>query len=260
MAFADGQLSLNPQNPSYSTAFENIKNYILHSLGYPLVRVELTEEHIHLAIIDAIQLYFDYAAMDYAITIVIPVDNIVEIPANIDPKRIVDIIFDDNSFGPGGGAIGGNILGALKVGGTVFVQDGSNVQNYIQSFDYVQYYRWLQKLEDMKEVFGIDKHWEIINNQIHLFPSDETFQTVGIYHANMPLLEKMETETWIREYALARSKVFLGTIWRKLSGISFPGGATQLNGGELISEGKEEMDKLREQLLQKRRPLPFLQI
>jgi hypothetical protein len=53
---------------------------------------------------------------------------------------------------------------------------------------------------------------------------------------------------WIRRFSLALSKETLGQIRSKFGSVPIPGETVQLNGTALISEGKEEQDKLREEL------------
>jgi hypothetical protein len=53
---------------------------------------------------------------------------------------------------------------------------------------------------------------------------------------------------WIRRFALALCKEMLGQIRSKFANVPIPGDSITLNGTALISEGKEEQDKLREEL------------
>ena len=53
---------------------------------------------------------------------------------------------------------------------------------------------------------------------------------------------------WIRRFALACSKETLGQVRSKFGSIPIPGESVTLNGTSLISEGKGEQDKLREEL------------
>jgi hypothetical protein len=53
---------------------------------------------------------------------------------------------------------------------------------------------------------------------------------------------------WIRRFALALCKEMLGQIRSKFATVPIPGESVTLNGSALISEGKEEQDKLREEL------------
>ena len=53
---------------------------------------------------------------------------------------------------------------------------------------------------------------------------------------------------WIRRFALALTKEMLGQVRSKFGTIPIPGESVNLNGDALISQGKEEQDKLREEL------------
>lgn len=53
---------------------------------------------------------------------------------------------------------------------------------------------------------------------------------------------------WTRQYALSASKELLGLVRSKFSSVPIPGGELTLNGGDLVSSGREEKDKLRTEL------------
>jgi len=53
---------------------------------------------------------------------------------------------------------------------------------------------------------------------------------------------------WIRRFALALTKEMLGQVRGKFSTIPIPGESVTLNHSELLSQGKEEQEKLREEL------------
>tara|TARA_R110000824_G_scaffold12623_10_gene55362 strand:+ start:12074 stop:13357 length:1284 start_codon:yes stop_codon:yes gene_type:complete len=53
---------------------------------------------------------------------------------------------------------------------------------------------------------------------------------------------------WIRRFCLALTKEMLGQVRSKFATLPIPGESVTLNGSALISEGKEEQDKLREEL------------
>jgi hypothetical protein len=98
---------------------------------------------------------------------------------------------------------------------------------------------------------------------------EQTPQTVGISGSTAPAesgingINNMNTipfqnlpydkinsigKQWIRRFALALCKEMLGQIRSKWDKIPIPGDSVVLNGDKLISEGKEEQDKLREEL------------
>ena len=53
---------------------------------------------------------------------------------------------------------------------------------------------------------------------------------------------------WIRRFALALSKEMLGLVRSKFASIPIPGNDVSLNGGDLVSAGKEEQVALRDEL------------
>ena len=53
---------------------------------------------------------------------------------------------------------------------------------------------------------------------------------------------------WIRRFALALAKETLGQIRSKFGNIPIPGQTVTLNGGDLITQGREEQKSLREEL------------
>ena len=71
-----------------------------------------------------------------------------------------------------------------------------------------------------------------------------TFPVGNIPYENINSIGKQ----WIRRFALALTKEILGQIRSKFSTIPIPGESVTLNGPALISEGREEQEKLREEL------------
>ena len=53
---------------------------------------------------------------------------------------------------------------------------------------------------------------------------------------------------WIRRFALSLTKETLGQIRSKFAAIPIPGESVTLNGSDLMSQAREEQDKLREEL------------
>ena len=84
---------------------------------------------------------------------------------------------------------------------------------------------------------GVDIGVNGVNNM-------NTFPVGNIPYENINSIGKQ----WIRRFALAISKEILGQIRSKFATIPIPGESVTLNGPALISEGREEQDKLREEL------------
>ena len=86
-------------------------------------------------------------------------------------------------------------------------------------------------------------------------PADSKTGTMGVNNLSTIPFENVPYENinsigkqWIRRFALAVSKEVLGQVRSKFANIPVPGDSIILNGQALISEGREEQDKLREEL------------
>lgn len=55
---------------------------------------------------------------------------------------------------------------------------------------------------------------------------------------------------WTRQYAFALAKELLGQVRSKFSAVPIPGGDLSLNGGDLISQAREEQEKLRTSMVE----------
>ena len=62
------------------------------------------------------------------------------------------------------------------------------------------------------------------------------------------LLQDTYAKQWLKDYALANCKLMLGEARSKFASIAGPGGSIQMNGGDLKSAGKEEIEKLEKEL------------
>ena len=144
------------------------------------------------------------------------------------------------------------------------------------------YHNKLQAMTFEDNVYTRVSHYsyEIHNNQMRIFPSPDssaspknvwvTFTVKedaweadsnkdnginGVNNMNTIPFSNIPYENinaigkqWIRRFALALSKEILGQIRSKFGSIPIPGESVDLNGGDLISQGREEQDKLREEL------------
>tara|TARA_A100001515_G_scaffold53147_1_gene42062 strand:+ start:3104 stop:4390 length:1287 start_codon:yes stop_codon:yes gene_type:complete len=150
------------------------------------------------------------------------------------------------------------------------------------SFDLVP--AWQNKLQAMTfedSIYTRISHfsYEIKNNKLRLFPDvtdshptkmwfefsvdDDPWTTTNTYDDNTKGINNMNTlpfenlpfkninsigKQWIRRFALALTKEMLGQVRGKFGSIPIPGESVNLNADALLSQGKEEQDKLREEM------------
>ena len=146
---------------------------------------------------------------------------------------------------------------------------------------------WQNKLQAIMyedSIFTRTSHYsyELINNKLRLFPNpsywdfaplnriwfkfyvdnnawdeDDDYRTgiKGINNmntlpfANIPYININSIgKQWIRRFALSLCKEMLGLVRSKFATIPIPGESVTLNGSELITQGKQEQDALRDEL------------
>ena len=120
--------------------------------------------------------------------------------------------------------------------------------------------------------------YEIIDNKLRLYPTPSTYSPEkfwfrfsirenvwddeydsgqdGVNNMNTLPFENIAYESinsigkqWIRRFALALSKETLGQVRSKFgNNVPIPGDSVTLNGSELLSQAKDEQDKLRTEL------------
>lgn len=236
-----------------------LKGYVLRQLGWPLIRVEMTDDQLVDCILDAVQLYQEYAAIDYDLRVVTPSANIVTIPDDINPKFIVDVIFyrdymDSLASGFGTG-------GYEEALGGVLPFDQSGRSPIVTKFNIAEYYMYVQHMEDFKKIVGIKRTFRIINDQIHLYPATQAWNEVGILYKPMISEETAEQSQWIKQYSTARAKKIVGIIRSKLSGFSSTGINIAADGESMKAEAQAEIDKLEEGLKNGLgMPMPLIQM
>lgn len=68
------------------------------------------------------------------------------------------------------------------------------------------------------------------------------------YRPDFSIINDIYAKQWIRDYSLANCKLMLGEARSKFSTIAGPQGGSQLNGADLKSSAKEEIEKLDKEL------------
>lgn len=285
-------VSQNPSNLKYINGYNDLKTYVLYNLGWPTIRVELTEEQIITCIIEAITYFSKYSGEIYykIITTSSNGDNAVDIPDDPDdpdyvaplqpgdpgydpfntqtgkPRRkimkgsIIDVVFPSSSLDSLGEAfLTGGLAGGLD--DYILPMMSSNMMdNPIMNIDLMTYYLYCQKIDDFKKIVGIDRMWEILNDKIYLYPASNDWSgSIGIIYKPSITEDDAQQEQWIKEYSLAKAKIILGTIRSKLSGYNSAGVNISADGEALKTEGREDITNLKEELKAKQPPLPFLQ-
>lgn len=256
-----GDSTYIPQDPKYfvdNNEMTNLSKYILRQLGWPLIRVEITPEQLIDSIIDAVQMYQDYAAYDYNVEIVNVVGHKAQIPSHIRPSMIANILYPRDYFDSFTSGL--NMVGYEEALGGVIPYAVVGSHPLIDKFDMAEYYLYLQKLEDFKKIISVPRSYDILNKEIHLYPDGVIWTYVGIIYK--PVLPESEAEQiqWIKQYSLAKAQMVVGRIRSKLGGFSSTGTNIAVDGEAMKTEAQAQIDKLEERLLTLGIPMPILKV
>jgi len=233
---------------------EELQDFILLSLGFPIVGVELDQQNLDSIINYVLQYYEMYAPREYynyytfATT---PGQSVYTMPPDVGYVRQVayratpEFAFQATDlngaipieyFYPGGAysSIQGGMIDPLQ---PIFGRSG-------EWFAYKSYERMYTRMSS-----GLGG-WEWIDGYrtIKIYPIP--FRT---YHVIVHYMQKCKdwTEATVpmKEGCLAWAKQVLGRALRKYRNLPGPQGGIQLDGAELYMEGKEEWDKWKDDLL-----------
>jgi hypothetical protein len=257
------------ERPRREAAREEIADYVLLSLGAPMVRVELDRQQLTLCVDEAMKRFEEHASKaDYDVYYFNTVPGVprYKLPCDIGIIKRVDfrsaicggpgmislgvdglaIPFVGSFYYPAA-AFGGGPYGFGRIGyGTGAYAGG----NYLHA-NVGEWFLALQYQELFARVAGNEPSWEMAaNNTIFLYPTPRG--TVGV--AVQYLQRKRDwpdVYSWMKDWALAHAKEILGRVRSKYDRYVSPGGGVTLDGQALLSESREDKAKLEEQALYK---------
>jgi len=104
-----------------------------------------------------------------------------------------------------------------------------------------------QTLQDTS-VSGFDLSRTQVSSPVTDMPAESVLLHIYNYKPDVVLLNDYLVFPWVQEYAYAFCKGILGEARSKFAQLAGPQGGTQLNGTALITESREEIQKLEEDL------------
>ncbi len=232
--------------------YSELFRYIRAKLGEPLIPAEITDEQLEDCLSDAIFNYNRRKNFEENILYTVLSGSVREgweIPAIVGGSdNIIEIImaprFPFTYY-----------AGRTDLITNLYVQ--YLFQRYKSGFTNIltDYYVTITTEEDINVVLGTQIKWEILNDRLFIWPEPDNMNIAIKYRGSLTA-EETVNNYWIRQLTLAEAKIVLGTI-RSTFKSGIPGGAEmlQLNGEDLIAQGKEEKMYFLEQLEKNQEPL-----
>jgi hypothetical protein len=235
---------------------EELSQWVLRRHGAPLLKVELTADHLHDNIEDAKRWFaakkgwrrfysFDVIATKSEYTLPKDVDVVLDVVFAYDPLDLSILAFPywlpgENSQIP---------YSVFNVAG----HSGGLYSNYVQT---------LQFIETAKRVMSSEADWRQENDKLQLFPNPtRSGKCVVEYNSHQinPVIELTERDHMLlKKYALAMAKMDLGRIRSKFDNYPTAQGTVTMDGAALLQEAREDIEKLDEEIGESGKPMGFL--
>ena len=232
-------------DPVEFTPFERVvKDFVLARLGFPVVRVELSDYQIKTAIDEAIST-IDYHAPFWA-TQMAAFTAQGGVSQYMLPTHIANnlnyVVYKKS------------LLSIQSQAGTLefdffikYFQD-----NFLFSdFQVLDFYMMQMHLETIRKILSNEGTWDVINgNILQLYPTPSVSQEVVLVYRGLDAGTMHPFyKDWIMRYTLAVAKGILGEIRGKYKSLPSPGGGASLNGDALIQQSEKDKERLKEELL-----------
>lgn len=229
-----------------------IKDYVLTMLGAPVIQLELDEQQIDNAIDFALQIFEDYAPMEYFQWYTFnttPGQSVYQLPADVGFVRQVSYK-DTANYAFSASDLGGVIpLEYMGAGAYGSIAGGINPQQPVwgKMNDWVLY----KQYEDMyNRISGQQGGWEFLAGYGHikLYPTPYRTYPVALHYLQRRPDFQLVTQA-MQEGALAFAKIILGRIRSRILNPPGPNGGIQLDGQIILAEGLQEKKDWEEKLL-----------
>lgn len=199
----------------------DLYNYILWKLGYDVVNIEMGTTHIDIAINDAMDKFYRYAFDGYE-----------EVYLDLTLDVTGDSASDVTTYTMG--------TGILSVAGVY-----GRVEPYQKNL--------ATQVLDFSQIYGNKEYSFEFNQTSHtltIFEElDSSIQVLAHCYRKLDPITYTDiyNHPWLKAYAVALAKYQWGTNINKYGNVILPGGMT-LNSAEILSEAKDEIQKLEETL------------
>ena len=234
---------------------EEFKEWILVSLGHPLITVELHDLQLTQAINNALEIYTKYAPQDEEY-VAVNLSGYVEDVGVTLPSNVVSVFsLDDVSTG-----LNGDVNRLFSVPNSMLNAGYIAIPFNTAGYGWVNWELWNQNLDMIKRMVGGGFQYEYRNRDklLTLYPDPIKESVDGwiVLGVNVIRSDDMNYgEEWVKRYALAEAKIILGTIRGKYNGVQMLGGGNLDT--SVKQEGISERDTLFDEIQRKQGPCKF---
>lgn len=222
---------------------QEFKDWILRQLGYPLVTIELTDDHLEDCINEAVETFTKYCSQE-AEYLAMDLSGYISPSGFILPSNVVSI-FQINDEGA---TTFGNDVNRLFSIPNVMMNTGMlAVPTPGENWNWINYDMSMHYLDLTRRMMGGGFQFEYNprNKYLRLYPDPIKEGITGwiVFGCNVIRPETSQYgERWVKRYALALAKIILGTVRGKFDSVQLVGGG--MLSKEIKQEGITERDDL----------------
>ena len=222
---------------------QSVKDFIFARLGYPTVRVELTDFQIQTCIdegVSKLEYHAPHWMNQYAVFNTSANINVYELPQTV-INGLTDVWYKRHLFSLG--ATPGSLEHDFAI---MFFTNTGLFNNY----NVGQYLLMQMYLKQINKTLGRGTTWNVINNKyLQIFPVPDSTDEVILEFKGLDVETAHHAyKNWIQRYSLAVAKEILGRVRSKYQNLPGPGGGTRLDGTALLQEAAAEKKELIEEL------------
>ena len=233
---------------------KSLKSWILRRLGSPILKVELTEDHLSDAVSEGRRWFAAKKGVERQTMINLYAGQVeYDVPPDCD--AVIDVSFQVSPldisliFAP-------NIIADEKIPYNVFAAPSSVglYSSFVQSLQYV---------EMAKKVLNADHNWIFFpyKKKLLVLPDPKGGGLALVeYKSSFNTIEQLpeRDHDLVKRFALAWARRDLGEIRSKYDSFPTAQGQTRLNGPELKQQAVAEFEKLEQEITDSAMPMPFV--
>lgn len=226
------------------TSRDQVADWVVKKLGYPLVQVEITSDQIDICLNDAVEEFTEYVLQETNY-LSLNLSGYNSVSGFVLPSNVVSIFaLEETQAGPLGGI---NTLFSVK---NQLYNEGL-YPPFMPGGGWVTYELSLQYIDMVNKMTGSHFAFEYNqrNKQMTLIPDPTKISNPGFVVIGCNIIraeDQQYGETWVKRMTLAFAKQIIGQVRSKYNGTQLLAGGS-IN-QDIKQEGLSEMEALRQEL------------
>ena len=242
---------------------QQVLDYVKLMLGSGMIDVELDPVHYTTAISRALRKFRQRSSNSVEesfafLTLEVDVNNYTLAGEIENVRRIYRRSIGSRT----GGGDGGSLFEPFNLAySNTYLLTSTNMGGLATYYAFASYQKLVGKMFGSEINFVYNRTTKLLTIDQRPRSEEEVLLWIDNHRPDFNLLSDTFAGQWLRDYTLATCKIMLGEAREKFQTIASPQGGTQLNGTQLKTEGKAEIEMLEQDLINYKEggtPLTFI--